>query len=136
MNIRDVVSVLSCTLVLAVPVFAWRTELDDYLTSFTSPSAQQTMGVRTVRRADHIENRLEVVFQDTTSPSRRSQVLADIGQHFLRWEFQEHGIQTVTVIERDEAGGFRDEVVVNMGAPTTTSESSAPSSTIPMKGSD
>ncbi len=124
------------TLTMASPVLGWQTAIEHFITALNSPSVQQELGLREVCRPDRIENRLNVVFQETTPPTHRSKVLSKIGQEFLMILFRERRIPMVTVVELDASGQFRDEVIVSVGASAPTSTSSPRPSAMPMAGTD
>ena len=93
---------------------------DDYVASLNADEVKQELGLKEVRKPEDVANRLEVVFQDGIDPDQRAKVLQKIGNDFLMRLFENPGITTVTIVERDGSGAILNQAVVNLTGPPTT----------------
>jgi hypothetical protein len=107
-------------LIAAAPVCGWHDALEQFLASLNSPEAQQELGLAEVSRPERFANHLNVVFHEDVPAERRAQALQKIGRQFLAILFEQTGISTVTILERDPSGAILNRAIVNLsGLPVT-----------------
>ncbi len=83
---------------------AWFDEVDAYVRTLNSPVAKHALGVTDIRRPLRIANRLEVTFDQDTSPTERARILTQLASDFVAVLFRREGIRIASVVERSAAG--------------------------------